>query len=325
MRRRGFITGLASAAVARPFTARGEQKRIPLIGFLNSTSPGPVAPFVIGFHQGLEKTGYVEGQNLAIEYRWAEGRYDRLPALAADLIGRKVDVIVGIGPGALAAKSQTSTIPIVFLGGGDVLGTEAIDSIARPGGNVTGISIMTTELDPKRLDLLSDLLPEARVIALLTNPTRANAESMTRDVQEAARTKGVQLPVLKAATEGEIGTAFGALVQLHAGALVIAADPFFTSKRDQLVALAARFGIPAIYQWREFVVAGGLVSYGSSLLGLYRQAGVYVGKILNGTRPAELPIDQPAIFELVINLKTAKALGLTVPQSILARADEVIE
>jgi putative tryptophan/tyrosine transport system substrate-binding protein len=234
-------------------------------------------------------------------------------------------VIAAIGPGALAAKSGTSTIPIVFLGGGDVLGTEAIGSIGRPGGNVTGMSIMTTELDPKRLDLLADLVPQARVIALLTNPTRTNAESMTQEVQEGARTKGVQVPVLKAATEGEIDAAFAAVGQVHASALVVAADPFFTSKREQLVALAARFAIPAIYQWREFVMAGGLVSYGPNLLRMYREVGVYVGKILNGAKPAELPVEQPPILELVINLKTAKALDLVVPQSLLARADEVIE
>jgi putative ABC transport system substrate-binding protein len=259
------------------------------------------------------------------KYRWAEGRYDRLPALADDLIGRKVAVIAAIGPGALAAKSATTTIPIVFVGGGDIIDTGLLSNLARPGGNLTGVSIMATELDPKRLDLLSELVPKARVVALLANPTRANAEPMIQNMQEAARARGVQLQILKASTESEIDGAFATFTQRHVDALVVSADPFFNSRRDQLVAQASHHAVPAMYQWREFASAGGLISYGSSLTDTYRQAGAYVGRILAGAKAADLPIQQPAKFELVINLKTAKALDLTVPQSLLARADEVIE
>jgi len=290
--------------------------------------PGPwAAPLFAAFRQGMSETGYVEGQNLAIEYRFAEGRYDRLPALAADLVGRKVDVIVTEGglPSALAAKNATSTIPIVFIIGGDPVGDGLVASLARPGGNLTGFSIFGSELNPKRLELLSELVPQAGVIALLVNPNSADAERQTRDVEEAARAKGVQLIILKAGTESEIDAAFASLVQLHAGALLVGADPFFNSRREKLVALSARFAVPAIYEWRAFAELGGLISYGPSQTGLWRQVGIYAGRILKGAKPADLPVQQPTTFELVVNLNTAKALGLTVPPSILARADEVIE
>jgi putative ABC transport system substrate-binding protein len=302
---------------------RAQQKAMPVIGYLSSTS---ARPGLDAFRQGLSDTGYIEGQNLVIEYRWAEGRYDRLPSLAADLVGRKVDVIATGGmPSALAAKSATSTIPIVFLIGTDPVELGLIPSLARPGGNLTGIAVMATELMPKRLELLSELVPQAGEIALLVNAHNASAEPMMRDVQEAVRAKGRQLHTLKAGTESEIDVAFTTLVELQAGALLVGTDSFFSSRREQLVGLAARHAIPAIYESREFAAAGGLISYGPSLTGIYRQVGIYVGKILNGAKPADLPVQQPTTFELVVNLKTANALGLTVPSSILARADEVIE
>ena len=306
---------------------RAQQKAMPVIGFLNSSSPGSRGPQVAAFRQGLSDIGYVDGKNVAIEYRWAEGRDDRLSALAADLVARKVDVIAATSgtPTILAAKSATSTIPIVFFGGGDLVAAGAVASLARPGGNLTGLSIMATELDPKRLELISQLVPQAGVIALLVNPNNPSSEPTIRDAQEAAGAKSLQLHILKAGAEGEFQTAFDSLAQLHAGALVVAADAFFFSRREQLVALAARHAVPAIYEFREFAAAGGLISYGPSLTGIYRQVGAYVGQILAGAKPADLPVQQPTKFELVINLKTAKALGLPIPPSILARADEVIE
>jgi len=326
MRRRDFIIFLAGAMAAWPLAARAQQKTVPVIGVLNATSPGPSsAPFMGAFRQGLREAGYVEGQNVAIEYRWAEGHYDRLPALAADLVGRKVDLIMAsTPPSALAAKSATSTIPIVFRGGADPVRDGLVASLARPGGNLTGVSI-ADDLTAKRLELLSELVPRAGVIALLINPNNANAERVIRDVQEAARTKGLQLHVLKAGSESEIDTALASLVQLHAGALVVGADPFLSNRREQLVALASRGAVPSIYAWREFAASGGLISYGPSLTSAYRLVGAYAGKVLKGAKPADLPIQQPTTFELVINLKTAKALGLTVSRSMLMRADEVIE
>jgi putative ABC transport system substrate-binding protein len=326
MKRRELMLLLGGALTAAR-ALRAQQKAMPVLGILGISSPGPFAPFVAAFRQGLSETGHVEGQNVAIEYRWAEGHYDRLPALATDLVGGKVDVIAALGgpPAARAAKSATSTIPIVF-GSGDPVGEGLVASLARPGGNLTGVSVLTVELMAKRFELLSDLVPLAGVIALLVNPNDANtAERITRDVQEAARQKGVQLPILKAGTESEIDAAFASLAELHAGALVVGADPFFDIRREQLVELASRHAVPAIYQWREFAEAGGLISYGTSRPAVYRQVGIYAGKILKGAKPADLPVQQPTTFELVINLKTAKALGLTIPQTLLLRADKVIE
>ena len=324
MRRRKFVALLGGVA-AWPFAARAQQKAMPVIGVLNTGSLNPSSPFMDAFRQGLSEAGYVEGQNLAIEYRWAEGHYDQLPALAANLVDRKVDLIMASSPpSALAAKSATSTIPIVFRGGSDPVGDGLVASLARPGANLTGVSI-ADDLTAKRLELLSELVPRARVIALLVNPDSVGAERVIREVQEAARAKGLQLHVLKARSESEIDTAFASLVQLHAGALVVASDPFLSSRREQLVALASRRAVPSIYAWREFADSGGLISYGPSLTSAYRLVGVYAGKVLKGAKPADLPVQQATTFELVVNLKAAKALGLSVPQSVLLRADEVIE
>jgi putative ABC transport system substrate-binding protein len=324
MNRRELVLALAGAMTA-PGAVRAQQKAMPVIGYLGSTSAGPAAPVVIAFRQGLSEAGYVEGQNVAIEYRWAEGDYDRLPALAADLIRRKVDVIAAPTlPSALAAKSATLTIPIVFSVG-DAVERGLVASLARPGGNLTGVSVLNVELMPKRLELLSELVPQAGVIALLVNPNNANTKRIIGDMQDAARAKGAQLHILKASSESEIDAAFATLVQVHAGALVVVGDPFLFIRREQLVTLAARHGVPTIYVGREFAEAGGLISYGPSLTGAYRQVGTYVGKVLKGAKPADLPVEQPTRFELVVNLKTAKALGLTVPHTLLLRADEVIE
>jgi putative ABC transport system substrate-binding protein len=326
MNRRELLLVLGGALTAA-HALRAQQKAVPVIGWLSSASPGPFAPFVAAFRQGLSEAGYVEGQNVAIEYLWAEGHYDRLPALAAELVGRNVDVIAtsgGTSP-ALAAKSATLTIPIVFETGADPVEKGLVASFARPGGNLTGISILTAALMPKRFELLSEMVPQAKMIVLLANPNNLAAERMMRDVQEAARARGVQLQILKAGAEDEFETAFAALVHLHAGALLVGNDPFFSSRREELVALAARHAVPAMYEWREFTAAGGLISYGTSFAAVNRQVGIYAGRILKGAQPADLPVQQPTTFELVINLKTAGALGLAVPPSILARADEVIE
>jgi putative ABC transport system substrate-binding protein len=323
MKRRELLLMLGAAMAAA--RVRAQQKAMPVIGVLGSGSPGLSAANLAAFHQGLGETGYVEGQNVAIEYRWAEGRYDRLPGLAADLVGDKVDVAATAGtPSVLAAKSATSTIPIVFASADPVEGG-VIASLSRPGGNLTGVSGMNTEMTAKRLELLSELVPQAKVIALLVNPDNAIAERIIREVEEAARAKGLQLHILKTGTESEIDAAFATLVQLRAGALVVASDSFFGSRREQLVALASRHAVPAIYDFREYAASGGLISYGPSRAGTWRMMGIYAGKILKGAKPADLPVQQPTTFELVINLNTATALGLTVPRSILARADEVID
>jgi len=315
---------LLGVAVTASRALRAQQKPLPVIGFLSGTSAGPTAPLLAAFLQGLTETGYVEGENVAIEYRWAEDQYDRLPALAADLVARKVDVIAAVGgtPPALAAKNATATIPIVF-GAGDPVGLGLVAGLDRPGGNLTGVSSL--ELGPKRIEMLSELVPQVRVITLLVNPTNAIAERVMQRAQEAARAKGLRLVVLKAVSENDIDAAFATLIQLQAGALVLPSDPFFNSRRDQLVALASRHAVPVIYDWREYAVAGGLISYGPSRTDTWRQCGSYVGKILKGAKPADLPVEQATRFELVVNLKTAKALGITVPPSILARVDEVIE
>ena len=326
MHRRDVIALLGGAAALWPPAAWAQQKATAVIGFLGGTSPALAASTVAAFHQGLWEAGYVEGQNVAIEYRWAEGSYDRLPALVDDLVGGRVDVIVASGgtPAALAAKDATSTIPIVFVTD-DPVERGLVASLGRPGGNLTGVSLLGVELMAKRLELLTELVPQARVITLLVNPNTPVTKRLTREAQEAAHAKSVQLHILKASTEGEIDAASASLIQLQAGALVVAPDVFFISRRDQLVSLASRYAVPAIYPQRQFADSGGLISYGPSLIGAFRQVGIYTGKILKGAKPADLPVQQPTKFELVINLKTAQALGLTVPPSLLARADEVIE
>jgi putative ABC transport system substrate-binding protein len=316
---------LLTGVLAAPRVLYARQKAMPVIGYLGGASPAPFSPFVAAFRRGLSETGYVEGQNVAVEYRWAEGHYDRLPAMAADLVDRKVDVITTSGGPvpARAAKDATSTIPIVFVAS-DPVEQGLVVSLARPGGNLTGFAIMATEIWPKRLELLSELIPSVNVIGLLVNPGRSSSR-LIQEVQDAAAAKRLQLHILEAGTDAELETAIGSIVELQVGGIVIGTDPFFNSRREQIVALAARYAVPAIYEWREFVEAGGLISSGSSLSASYRQAGAYVGRILKGARPADLPVQQPTTFELVVNLKTAKALGLTIPPSILARADEVVE
>jgi putative tryptophan/tyrosine transport system substrate-binding protein len=294
-----------------------------VIGYLHPGAPdGPALSTLAAFHQGLGDAGYIEGQNVAIEYRWAEGHYDRLPAFAADLAGRKVDLIAAVGNAALAAKDATSTIPIVFMGAGEPVVMGLVANLARPGGNLTGFSNLIGDLMPKRLELLAELVPQAKMTAVLLNP---NAPSAERIVQEAARAKGLQLAILKAGTEGEIDATFASLVELHVDAVLVVGDVFFANRHKQLVALASHNGVPTIYPWRFAAEAGGLMSYGISNPAVWRQAGIYAGRILKGEKPADLPVQQPTKFELVINLKTAKALGLTVPQSMLQRADELIE
>jgi len=323
VRRRELIMLLGGAANTLPLSLRAEQKPMPVIGYLPTGRHTASNALMSAFRQGLNENGYIEGQNVAIDFRPGEGRYDRLPALATDLVDRKIDVIAAFSiPAALAAKNATSTIPIVFSIGADPVEFGLVNSLARPGGNLTGISALLVDLMAKRLDLLSELVSDARVLALLVNPNNPNSEGVIRDMQEAAHEKGSGLLILRADRESEIDAAFASFDRPRVSAIVISSDPFFDSQRDQLVTVAARYSVPAIYEWREFVVAGGLISYGPSLKGLFRHVGIYVGKILKGAKPADLPVQQPTKFE---NLKTAKALGRTVPQSILVRADEVIE
>ena len=327
MRRREFITLMGASMAAWPRAARTQQPAMPVIGFLHGASPGTYAPMMTAFRQGLKEAGYVEGHNVAIEYRWAEGHYDRLPALAADLVRRQVAEIVTVGtPAALAAKAASSTIPIVILVGDvDPVQLGLVASLNRPGGNVTGLAVLGVELAAKRLEVLHELLRTSAAVALLVNPNNPVTEPETKVMRDAARSLGLQLHVLDASTEGEIDAAFGKLIELRAGGLVVSVDSFLINQRAQIVALAARHAVPAIYGVREFATAGGLMSYGLDLADLYRQLGIYAGKILKGAKPADLPVQQVARVEFVINLKTAKTLGLTFPITLLGRADEVIE
>jgi putative ABC transport system substrate-binding protein len=326
MRRREFIA-LAGASVTRPFAAKAQQPGMPVIGFLGAGSPGPLRDQVTAFHRGLKETGYVEGQNVAIEYRWAEGQYDRLSALAVELVQRQVTAIVTTGgvPSALAAKAATTTIPIVFTSGTDPVETGLVASLNRPGGHVTGASFVSDVADAKRLELLHEVVPNVGVIAFLLNPNNTRAEVQLRDAQEAAARLGIRLIRVNAGTEPEIDTSFAILVREGAKALLVASDAFFYSRHNQLVALAARHAVPAIYQLREFTAAGGLMSYGASVTEAYHQAGVYTGRILKGEKPGDLPVIQSTKFELVINLKTANTLGVAISNAMQLLADEVIE
>jgi len=327
MERRTFIALVSGGLLPAALAAERQQPAITRIGYLSTRSPAEAKYVTDAFIRGLNESGYVEGTNLAIEFRWAELQYDRLPALASALVRRQVALIAAVGGAhsGLAAKAATSTIPIVFVSAGDPITFRLVASLSRPGGNVTGISMTTVALAPKRLQLLHELVPAPAVIAMLVNPTSPYVEEETKDVMGSARVLGRQVQVLSAATPPELDAAFATLARQAARALLVSGDPFFDSQRDKLVALAALHRVPAIYQWREFAALGGLMSYGTSIADAYRQAGVYTARILKGAKPAELPVLQPTKFELVINLKTAKALGLTIPPSLLGRADEVIQ
>ncbi len=326
MKRREFITLLGGAAVMWPYAAHTQQPALPVVGYLSSVAPVAYAHLVAAFRKGLSETGFVEGQNVALEFRWAEGRYDRLPALAADLVGRQVAVIVaGSVPAARAAKAATATIPIVFTAGADPVKVGLVASLNRPGGNLTGVYSFGGEVATKGLGVLRELVPSAAVIAVLLNPKNPIAELTKRDVQGAARLTGQKIQFLNASSERELDSAFASLVQQQADALLVGNDAFFNSRVGQLAALAGRHAIPTLYSRREFAAAGGLVSYGPSLADTYHQVGIYTGRILKGAKPADLPVVLPTKFELVINRKTAETLGLSVPPTLLALADEVIE
>jgi putative tryptophan/tyrosine transport system substrate-binding protein len=326
LNRRDFIKTISGSAIAWPIAARAQQPAMPIVGFLSSRSPEDSAALVAAFRTGLSETGFVEGRNVAIEFRWAEGNYDRLRMLSADLVARQVAVIAApaIAPG-LAAKAATTKIPILFLTGADPIQFGLVKSLNRPEGNLTGVAILTNTLAPKQLELLHEVAPKATLVAFLVNRKNPIAESDTRDVKSAAGITRQQILVLNASNESDIDNAFATLVEQNAGALLVQSDPFFNSRPDKIVALAARHAVPAIYQWRDFVVAGGLMSYGTVLADAYRQMGIYAGKILSGAKPADLPVQQSVKVELAINLKTAKTLGLTFPITLLGRADQVVE
>ena len=326
MKRREFITLLGGATVTWPNVVRAQQAALPVIGFLHGGAPGPFAPNLLAFQQGLSEAGYVEGKNLAVEYRWANGQFDQLPALASDLVRQQVTVIAVVTPiAALAAKKATTSIPIVFALGSDPVKDGLVASLNRPGGNITGATFFTNLLSAKRLDLLHRVVPNANVIAVLLNPKNANVELEKQETQEAARPLGLQLVLLQASSEREIDDAVASLIKQRAAALIVSGDVFFFDQREQIAELAARHDIPTSCPFRNQSVAGCLMSYGASLSDTLRQAGNYVGRVLKGEKPADLPVQQPTKFELVVNLKTAKALGVTIPPDVLATADEVIE
>jgi ABC-type uncharacterized transport system substrate-binding protein len=324
MRRREFMT-LLGGATAWPLAAQAQQQPMPVVGFVNSASPGGYVPMVAAFRQGLKEAGYVEGQNVAVEYRWAEGQYDRVPVIALELVDRRVAVLVANTPGVLAVKAAITTTPIVFTTAGDPVQIGLVGSMSRPGGNITGATTLGFELASKRLELAHELAPTASIIAALINPANNASETQLRELQAATRTLGLQLRVVHASSERDFDMIFANLAQLRPGALVISTDAFFISRNEQLATLAVRHALPAIFQDRAFAAAGGLMSYGGSLPETYRQAGIYTGRILKGEKPADLPVQAPTKYELIVNLKTAKALGLDVPPTLLARADEVIE
>jgi putative tryptophan/tyrosine transport system substrate-binding protein len=327
MQRRHFITMLSGMAVAWPLTAPAQQAAMPVVGFLSSLSQFESSNLVAAFRRGLSETGFIEGQNIAVDYRWADGRYERLPAMAADLISRRVALLVSTGghPPLLAAKAAATTVPIVFSTGVDPVKTGIIASFSRPGANLTGVHVLTTGLEAKRFGLLQELAPTSAAIAVLANPSNPNTQTQLNDVHDAARAVARPLHVLHASAERDLETAFATIGRLKPGALLIASDPWLSTRRSQLIELSARYAIPTMYQWRESADAGGLMSYGTNLADAYRHVGVYAGRVLKGANPSDLPVLQPTKFELVINLKTARSLGVQIPPGVLAIADEVIE